>query len=95
MDRHGVKKAVPKPDPSVKEEAFLTFTSGYIQRAKDHVPKQGDKAPWRLYMNYALDTLAIRYGEIADGALKMTGAPARSAEVRGSNGAMRPATAAR
>jgi cation diffusion facilitator CzcD-associated flavoprotein CzcO len=92
MKRNGIKKAVATPAPDVKEQAFLTFSSGYIQRAKDVVPKQGDKAPWKLYMNYALDTLTIRRGRIEDGTLQLTRAP-RRLDVRTTNGAMRPATA--
>ena len=88
MDRHGVKKSVPKKDPSVREAPFLTFSSGYVQRAKDVTPKQGDKAPWKLYMNFLLDTLAIRYGEIADGTLKMSGA--KRSESRAPKTVLRP-----
>ena len=34
------------------------------------MPKQGAKAPWRLYQNYLLDLLTLRYSRIADGTLK-------------------------
>ena len=48
------------------EIPFLDFTSGYVKRALPILPKQGDKAPWRLYQNYALDILTLRYGSVVD-----------------------------
>ena len=70
MDATGMRMCTPRPDPDVSEAPFLTFSSGYVQRAAAALPKQGTKRPWRLYMNYALDTLAIRYDRIDDGTLK-------------------------
>ena len=51
---------------------FLDFSSGYVQRAVDFMPKQGTKSPWRLYQNYLLDLLTLRYWRIDDGTLKFT-----------------------
>jgi monooxygenase len=34
------------------------------------MPRQGAKAPWRLYQNYLLDLLMLRYRRIADGTLR-------------------------
>ena len=46
-------------------------------RSIDQFPKQGSKAPWRLYQNYALDIVALRFGAIDDGALQFSnGVPA-------------------
>jgi cation diffusion facilitator CzcD-associated flavoprotein CzcO len=70
-------------DASVEVEDLLPLTSGYIQRSKHLFPKQGSKTPWKLYQNYALDTLLIGYGAVDDGALKFSGrepAPARAGE---------------
>ena len=69
MDRHGFTIAVPPRDTAVVPQPFLTFTSGYIQRALAILPKQGSKRPWKLYQNYLLDLLSLRYGRIADGVL--------------------------
>jgi cation diffusion facilitator CzcD-associated flavoprotein CzcO len=81
MDEHGQLQAVPQNrDASVAEEPFIDFSSSYVLRAIDQFPKQGSKAPWRLYQNYALDILALRYGAIDDGALELSnGAAARDA----------------
>ena len=70
MDRHGIASATPVSDPAVDRLPFLDFSSGYVQRAVDMMPKQGTKAPWRLYQNYVLDLLTLRYRRIADGTLK-------------------------
>ena len=72
MDATGMRQCTPRPAPDVTEEPFLTFSSGYVQRAAAELPKQGNKRPWRLYMNYVLDTIAIGYGKIDDGTLKFT-----------------------
>jgi monooxygenase len=74
MDDHGYRQATPvNNDPSVAEEPFIDFTSGYVLRAIDRFPRQGSKAPWRLYQNYARDIVALRHGKLEDGALVFSG----------------------
>jgi monooxygenase len=71
MDRHGYKTCVPhNVDPSVTEVPWLDFSSGYVQRAIARMPKQGSKRPWRLYQNYVLDILSLRFGKVDDGVMK-------------------------
>ncbi|HEY4427096.1 MAG TPA: NAD(P)/FAD-dependent oxidoreductase [Solirubrobacteraceae bacterium] len=73
MDERGYLQCVPQNrDPSIAEEPFIDFTSSYVLRAIDQFPKQGSKAPWRLYQNYALDILSLRYGAIEDGAIEFS-----------------------
>jgi cation diffusion facilitator CzcD-associated flavoprotein CzcO len=80
MDRHGFAQCTPEnDDPSIAREPFIDFSSGYVQRAIDKFPKQGSRAPWRLYQNYALDILALRYGQIDDGAMRFSRRPAETA----------------
>jgi len=57
-------------DTHVTREAWVDFSSGYIQRSLDRFPGQGNKAPWRLRQNFALDLLALRFGRLADGTLQ-------------------------
>ena len=57
-------------DAAIAEEPTLPLTSGYIQRAKNLLPKQGTRKPWRMNQNYALDVMALRFGAIDDGALE-------------------------
>ena len=41
MDRRGAAIVVPRRDPSVGVQPFLSFTSGYVQRAIDRLPQAG------------------------------------------------------
>jgi|GEM_PF-19062 len=59
-------------EAAVSREAWVDFSSGYIQRSLDRFPGQGKQAPWRLRQNYALDLLALRFGRLADGTLQWT-----------------------
>jgi monooxygenase len=71
MDERGYASCTPrKRDPEIVEEPMVNFTSGYFLRASASLPKQGSKKPWRLYQNYALDTLALRFGKVDDGAME-------------------------
>ncbi len=72
MARHGLAVAVPRADPEMPALPFLDFSSGYVQRAIDHLPRQGMRRPWRLYQNYLLDLLTLRFGRIDDGTLAFT-----------------------
>ena len=70
MDEHGYRQCTPlNSDPSVIPEPFIDFNSGYVVRSIDKFPKQGSKAPWRLYQNYARDILALKFGSLEDGAM--------------------------
>ena len=67
MRKRGLRQATPRiGGADVKPEPFVDFTSGYIQRAVDRLPKQGDRKPWRLNQNYALDVMALRFGSVDD-----------------------------
>lgn len=73
MERHGVGQCTPRRrDPSVIEQPWVDFTSGYIQRAMDKFPRQGSKAPWRLYQNYVLDLVSLKFGKVNDGVMEFT-----------------------
>jgi monooxygenase len=73
MDSHGYDTCIPRRrDPSITEEPAINFTSGYIQRASDVLPKQGSKKPWKLHQNYALDMLDLGFAAIDDGTLEFT-----------------------
>ena len=46
---------MPRHDPSVPVQPFLSFTSGYVQRARDILPQQGDRPPWQVHQSYIAD----------------------------------------
>jgi monooxygenase len=71
MDRHGYVQCTPRQhDPAVKPQPWVDFSSGYIQRSLDLFPRQGTKKPWKLYQNYLLDTVSLRFGAVDDSALE-------------------------
>ena len=69
MHKKGYKKAVPVRDPKVEEQDYLSFTSGYVQRARNVLPKQGKTAPWQVNQNYLKDIFVIKYGRLNDGVM--------------------------
>ncbi len=73
MERKGFRQCMPhNDDPSLQEEPWVSFSSGYIQRALAQQPKQGSKRPWKLYQNYALDLLSLRFGKLRDAAMRFS-----------------------
>ena len=71
MERRGYTSCTPRRrDPSLVEEPAIDFTSGYVQRAIATLPRQGSRKPWKLYQNYALDLLSLRYGALNDGTME-------------------------
>jgi cation diffusion facilitator CzcD-associated flavoprotein CzcO len=71
MDRHGFRQCVPhNADPAISALPSLDFSSGYVQRSVAKMPKQGSKRPWRLYQNYALDVVSLRFGKVDDGVMQ-------------------------
>ncbi|MDZ7629059.1 MAG: NAD(P)/FAD-dependent oxidoreductase [Parvularculaceae bacterium] len=73
MDRQGADIATPvNDDPSLKAEPFLNLNSGYILRAADRLPKQGDRDPWRNPQSYFRDIRELRFGRIDDGVMRFS-----------------------
>ena len=71
MDKQGVTSCVPEEDPNaIVDDEYIDFTSGYVQRALDKLPKQGKKSPWRQYQNYIKDIFLVRLFSIKDSTLK-------------------------
>jgi monooxygenase len=79
MDEQGYRQTTPRLAPNTPTQPFIDLKSGYVLRSLDKFPKQGLRAPWRLYQNYARDILTLRYGAIEDGALEFS-SPAPVAE---------------
>jgi len=66
MKAKGFAQATPRRDPTVAEMPWLDFSSGYVQRSVDKFPRQGARRPWRLYQNYALDIVTLRFGKVTE-----------------------------
>ena len=70
MERKGLRQVMPKNRGEDAAALFVeNFSSGYIQRALAGWPKQGSKAPWRVYQNYIRDTISLKWAPIDNGAL--------------------------
>ncbi|WP_238342928.1 flavin-containing monooxygenase [Nocardioides cynanchi] len=69
LSEHGYRSVVAVRDPSVTPLPFMDFTSGYVLRALDQLPRQGDREPWRLRQSYLHDRRTIRHAGLDDGVL--------------------------
>ena len=93
MDERGYRQCMPVNDPAMAPEPIIDFNSGYILRSIEKFPKQGSRRPWRLYQNYPLDILTLRYGNVDDGALRFSPSPSapRTRVTSPASAATRPA----
>jgi monooxygenase len=67
MDLHGYAACRPEvSDPAMPTRPFLDFGAGYIQRAVDQLPRQGDRMPWLTSMNYQSDVRLLRADDVTD-----------------------------
>ena len=70
MDAKGARQVTPRSGDERAAAPFVEkFTPGYMQRSLANWPKQGTKVPWRVNQNYFLDTVALKWSAIDDGAL--------------------------
>lgn len=73
MSKHGYSQCCPhNSDPEIEFEPYMDFSSGYVLRALKRMPRQGSRAPWRLYQNYLLDIFALRLRSITDGVMRFS-----------------------
>jgi monooxygenase len=59
-------------DAIPEEDDVFDFSSGYIQRGKDQMPKNAASLPWRLNQEYRQDRRDMRQAPIDDGVLQFT-----------------------
>ena len=84
MRDRGLRVATPRNhDPSLEPEPLIDFNSGYVLRSIDKFPRQGPRAPWRLYQNYPRDIVLLRRGAIADEALEFSAPAVRDEHAAG------------
>ncbi|GAA4934604.1 flavin-containing monooxygenase [Actinoplanes utahensis] len=76
MDAHGYDICRPEvADPSMPTRPFLDFGAGYIERAVDQLPRQGDRMPWLTSMDYQSDVRLLRADSVTDPELHFAGIP--------------------
>jgi len=82
MDKEGAKIVTPVLGTvEIQRRPMLDFSSGYVQRAQPHMPKQGNVAPWMVHQNYPRDVLALRFGRLDDGVLRFGGLTRKAGRV--------------
>ncbi len=73
MEARGFRQCTPQlrpEDEGMPRQPWVSgFSSGYMQRAFDRLPKQGDRVPWVNPQDYRTDRLAFLEGDIEDGVL--------------------------
>ena len=73
MDRKGFTQCRPvNDDPDMAQAPWFDFTSGYITRAMERMPKMGPKTPWVAHQNYVKDLFYFRKGNIDDGVMRFS-----------------------
>ena len=71
MQTRGLVQCTPlNNDPTITPEPAIAFSSGYFQRSRHLLAKQGSRPPWKLYQNYPRDILLLRLGKLDDGVLQ-------------------------
>src|SRR5580700_7762899 len=76
MAAGGYRAVTPRrPAGPMHTAPFIEMSSGYFQRARDLLPLQGDRAPWRVQQHYFKDAALYR-GPVDTENLEFTRAPA-------------------
>ena len=63
MATHGYAVATPQT-PGGTGRPLLDLSSGYVQRALDKFPRQGDRDPWLVRQNYLRDVIATPRADV-------------------------------
>ena len=67
MEAKGYSYAVPlTPGPEMGDRTIFELSSGYLERARDIIPRQTERGPWRQHQNYLRDVALLRLGGVAD-----------------------------
>ena len=66
MRKRGMRQVTPRIRSDLEAQPFLDFSSGYVTRAMERFPKQGNKQPWQVHQNYARDIMMLRFGSVDD-----------------------------
>jgi cation diffusion facilitator CzcD-associated flavoprotein CzcO len=73
MDAQGHTICTPElSEPEMPTRPLLDFAAGYVQRSLDMLPRQGDRAPWRMSMDYHSDTKLLKEDSVEDRNLRFS-----------------------
>ena len=80
MDAHGYGACCPRVGGhAMATRPLLDLAAGYVQRAADQLPRQGDREPWSMSMDYRADFRQLRQAPVADDNLRFTAAVSAAA----------------
>ncbi|MGO4880855.1 MAG: flavin-containing monooxygenase [Bryobacteraceae bacterium] len=83
MERKRVRQVTPRAGGEKPVATFVEhFSPGYIERALADWPKQGSKAPWRVYQNYIRDAISLKWSAVDNPALEFSNPAAAPAKAR-------------
>ena len=67
MDERGYTVCRPElDDPAMPTRPLLDFDAGYVKRSLDQIPRQGDRFPWLMPVDYHTDAKVLRTGRVDD-----------------------------
>merc|ERR1719510_1403190 len=75
MKTNHISKMMPKenPEDGIEYQAFNGgLSSGYIARAGNVVPKQGNKSPWQGGANYILDLISLTFRSLSKDSIEFS-----------------------
>ncbi len=66
MDKKHLKVVTPRANGVNKTEETVmgSLASGYVRRGADSIPRQGDRAPWKVLNDYIRDAAALKLGKL-------------------------------
>jgi len=71
LDANGFTSCRPeRPAAGMATRPLLDFGAGYVRRAVEHLPRQGDRDPWRTSTGYADDVRLLRQAPLTDPLLR-------------------------
>ncbi len=70
MDRGKYAMVTPTLKGDIDEVPLLDFDAGYVLRAREMMPKNGNRLPWKNYQNYIRDFIGLRLGRLNDDELE-------------------------
>ena len=60
MEREGYRHVTPTLRDEMNEAPLLDFDAGYVLRARDIMPKNGDRKPWVNNDRYTKDFVSLK-----------------------------------
>jgi cation diffusion facilitator CzcD-associated flavoprotein CzcO len=71
MRRNGYSSVVARSEDAQRETVSMlaTLDAGYVRRGDALLPRQGVRAPWRVFNNYLRDWVTLKFRPVSDGSL--------------------------